>query len=310
MIPAPCGNRGNEDCRGINEMDKHTERALSECYRLIEETGDAQACLERYPELAKEIEDYLRVRRIIAAASPSTPRPAARDAGQRLLLSALARGQHGGHTMFPRLSPFRLAGALAGLTLAAGLAVGAGAATGGVSAPAPVNSLLSKVGITHTASHGGSSHGEEAETPTLGAHGGAVSDAVHDAQATATPGPGRGQAVSEAACEEAHDRSTLPEGAQAAPGQEGRSPKDCTHPNADGTPGAGKGNAQQSQASPKAEETATPEADETPGPDEDGGPRGQHVPHPDATSVPAEGHGSRSEDNGLSAPHGPPADRP
>jgi cytochrome c5 len=67
-----------------------------------------------------------------------------------------------------------------------------------------------------------------------GEHGAAVSQAVHEAKANLEEGEKVGPAVSEAACTAAHDRSTLPEGAQNAPGQEGREPKDCTHPsNAD-----------------------------------------------------------------------------
>jgi uncharacterized membrane protein YgcG len=74
-------------------------------------------------------------------------------------------------------------------------------------------------------------------------HGDSVSGAVHDAIASTTPGPDRGPAVSEAACDAAHDRSTLPEGAQAAPGKQGDEPKDCTHsePGSDGTPEVGSG---------------------------------------------------------------------
>ena len=66
-------------------------------------------------------------------------------------------------------------------------------------------------------------------------HGEAVSQAVHDAKASLEDGEKVGPAVSEAACEAAHDRSTLPQGAQDAPGQDKeRPPKDCTHPsNAD-----------------------------------------------------------------------------
>ena len=72
-------------------------------------------------------------------------------------------------------------------------------------------------------------------TPT---HGQTVRDAVHAAKASATPGAGKGPAVSEAACTAAHDRSTLPAGAQNAAGQVGREPKDCTHPSSTETPEA------------------------------------------------------------------------
>jgi hypothetical protein len=67
-------------------------------------------------------------------------------------------------------------------------------------------------------------------------HGAAVSQAVHDAKAALEDGEKVGPAVSEAACEAAHDRSTLPEGAQNAPGQQTDAPvKDCTHPSNKGT---------------------------------------------------------------------------
>jgi hypothetical protein len=70
-------------------------------------------------------------------------------------------------------------------------------------------------------------------------HGEAVSQAVHDAKASLEDGEKVGPAVSEAACEAAHDRNTLPQGAQDAPGQDKeRPPKDCTHPsNADSDDG-------------------------------------------------------------------------
>jgi hypothetical protein len=67
-------------------------------------------------------------------------------------------------------------------------------------------------------------------------HGAAVSQAVHDAKAGLEDGEKVGPAVSEAACEAAHDRSTLPDGAQNAPGQQGDTPmKDCTHPSNKGS---------------------------------------------------------------------------
>ena len=74
---------------------------------------------------------------------------------------------------------------------------------------------------------------EASATPT---HGQTVRDAVHAAQASATPGAGKGAAVSEAACTAAHDRSTLPAGAQNAAGQADREPKDCNHPSATEAP--------------------------------------------------------------------------
>jgi hypothetical protein len=59
-------------------------------------------------------------------------------------------------------------------------------------------------------------------------HGNYVSDAVKDAKDGTPPGPERGEAVSSAACEAAHDRSTLPQSAQDAPGQADKDAKDCS----------------------------------------------------------------------------------
>ncbi len=70
----------------------------------------------------------------------------------------------------------------------------------------------------------------DAQTGDATNHGQSVSKAVHDAKAGLEDGDKVGPAVSEAACTAAHERTTLPEGAQKAPGQVGREPKDCTHP--------------------------------------------------------------------------------
>jgi hypothetical protein len=69
---------------------------------------------------------------------------------------------------------------------------------------------------------------QEGEEPVN--HGQSVRQAVQDARDGLEEGDKVGPAVSEAACTAAHDRTTLPEGAQNAPGQEGREPRDCTHP--------------------------------------------------------------------------------
>jgi hypothetical protein len=114
-------------------------------------------------------------------------------------------------------------------------------------------------------------------TATL-THGQSVSNAVQDAISSTTPGPERGQAVSEAACTAAHDRTTLPQGAQDAKGQQNKDPKDCTHPNADAT------------SSPQAGTTpeATPDA---------GGPGNSGTHGPDSSSS--------SSSPGNSGTHGP-----
>jgi hypothetical protein len=62
-----------------------------------------------------------------------------------------------------------------------------------------------------------------------GEHGAAVSDAVRQAKEDLEEGDKVGPAVSEAACQEAHNPETLPSGAAAA--HDAHKPdKDCTHP--------------------------------------------------------------------------------
>jgi hypothetical protein len=113
------------------------------------------------------------------------------------------------------LPHFRLiAGGVAGAIFLATF-VGAGASPVG---PTPVSDVL---GLT-------------------GEHGGAVSDAVHDAKEGLEEGDKVGPAVSEAACREAHNPDTLPDGAQAA--HENKPEKDCTHPsNSDAVEEEGEG---------------------------------------------------------------------
>jgi hypothetical protein len=89
--------------------------------------------------------------------------------------------------------------------------------------------------------------GEEDEPAN---HGAAVSQAVHDAKASLEDGEKVGPAVSEAACTAAHDRTTLPDGAQNAPGQDKDHPeKDCTHPSNADDQGGEEVNADSDQAS-------------------------------------------------------------
>ena len=132
--------------------------------------------------------------------------------------------------MFGAILKSRAAVGLAAIGLLASGAVGAGAAGGGINSSGPVNHALSRVGVV-----------EKAQTPqSEDNHGSDVSEKVHQAIESSTPGAGRGQAVSEAACEAAHNKLTLPTPAQAAPGHNKENEKDCEHPNADGTPGRGR----------------------------------------------------------------------
>jgi hypothetical protein len=256
-------------------MDETRPRDLADFYRLLDETGRLEEALARYPGFEDELRAHLALRRDLAGLWAEGPAPVVVASRRRLVLSSVQSiaGREGETMSWKKLT--RLASPVAALGLFAFAVLGAGAASGGVNVPGFSDVL--GVSAQNTNGSDGQHNGRDqdrnddaspkagasatpAATSTPGdekgsvgaldvngtpegtatpAHGGAVSQAVHDAIASSTPGPGRGIAVSEAACAAAHDRSTLPEGAQNAPGQQDREPKDCAHPNADGTPGKG-----------------------------------------------------------------------
>jgi hypothetical protein len=168
---------------------------LVECMGLLEETGDFVRCLELYPDLGQELREFVEAARSLSALAPPSPSPELRNSGRRLLLSSLSQIR-GGTPMWQRIVSNKTAAIAAAAALFVLGTVGAGAATG---------------------------------------HGEAVSEAVHKAKewALGEDGDGRvGPAVSEAACEAAHNSGTLPDGAQDAPGhnKDPEDQKDCTHP--------------------------------------------------------------------------------
>jgi len=250
-------------------MDETRGRALADFYRLLDETGRLEEALARYPEMEEELRAQLALRRDLAGLWAEGPEPVVVASRRRLVLSSVQSlaGREGEKMSWKRFS--RLASPIAALGLFAFAVLGAGAASGGVNVPgfSDVLGVSAQNSNANNGQHNGRGQQNEDATPTVAAtstpddeegsvgalevtgtpestatptHGQSVSQAVHDAIASSTPGPDRGIAVSEAACTAAHDRSTLPEGAQNAPGQQDREPKDCTHPNADGTPGNGK----------------------------------------------------------------------
>lgn len=208
---------------------KSSEMRLSECLRLLEETQDIDRCVALYPDLEQDIRASLAAISQLRRINSSVPELSGIDASRRSLFSALAAKQ-GGHSVIRNLLQGRALAGLAALGIIAFGAVGAGA-SGAATESGPLNDVLSHVGVVEKSDHGS-----------------AVRDAVHEAKETTPPGPERGRAVSEAACTAAHDRSTLPAGAQNAPGQEGRDPKDCdkatesqSQPDDDDKPGRGRG---------------------------------------------------------------------
>jgi hypothetical protein len=227
------------------------EETLADCYRLLEQTGDLEACFRRYPELRADLEADLLLHEKLASFAP--PAPLGEAAGRRLLLGQLAvrnealqsRGVLG-------FRPLRLAGLAAGLALLGASVVGAGASpnipsvVGGL--PEQALQQIEKVSrgkpATVPPAHSQGSKPNQTVAPDVvlpqqvgeGEHGASVSDAVREAIDGTDPGPERGQAVAQAACEAAHDRSTLPTPAQQAPGLENKPEKEpCLFEN-QGTP--------------------------------------------------------------------------
>ncbi len=178
---------------------------LIECLRLFEETGDLAVCLERYPDLSRELHEHSATAESLAGLQPPSPLPESANSSRRLLLASAASSPGAAPSIFSR----RIAAVLAaGAALFVVGALGASAAPGSPLAQ-PVSVVLGTLGL-------GSDHGEE------------VKQNVHDAIDSTEPGPERGRAVSEAACEAAHNRENLPQGAQDAPGQVGQAPPDCS----------------------------------------------------------------------------------
>ena len=160
------------------------------------------------PEHEVSDADLSAALKALASARPPAPSTASQSASRRLLLSSLSQPEGGmsvNRVFWKKAMPFTIAGAIFVVA-----AAGAAAASGNGS---PLNNVLGSVGLSQSSDN----------------HGSHVSDAVHQAIATATPGPGFGQAVSEAACTAAHDRTTLPSGAQNAPGQQNAA-SDCGTP--------------------------------------------------------------------------------
>jgi hypothetical protein len=192
-------------------------------------------CLREYADLEQELRTHLATLDRLSMPIPAQPASASQAQSRRLVLSSL-QPETRGQKMFQGLSG-KAAVLLAALGLMSVGTLGA-AAAGGVNGHGPVNDVLSSIGVVERASSTATDEDEDADVKN---HGSDVSQKVHDAIASTTPGPGRGIAVSQAACEAAHDRTTLPTPAQNAPGQKDRTPKPelCVHPNADGTPGRG-----------------------------------------------------------------------
>ena len=202
---------------------KQKEQRLGECLRYLEDTGDLEGCVRLYPDLRPEIDAQMAVVEKLSAAKAPPVDAAAQISSRRQVLSSLSYQPAASDRSRGIFSRRFLAPLAAIVLLAAGAAAG-GAAAGEADRPGMVNDILSSVGVVSKAPP------EQASDE----HGSDVSDGVQDTIDGTPPGPQRGVDVSETACEAAHDRTSLPESAQSAPGQEEGDPKDCAHP-ANGT---------------------------------------------------------------------------
>jgi hypothetical protein len=169
----------------------------------LERTGDVERLTQEYPEFAEQMQSFWHARRLLQGSVPQLEDERLLTLKHEFLTTIAAARPRG---VFGMLS-IRLASLLGigGVLVAASL----GASAAGLSPTQRAGEMLEIVGV----------------------HGSSVSDAVQEAKEGTPPGPGRGEAVSSAACAAAHDRSTLPQGAQDAPGQADKDAKDCSQSN-------------------------------------------------------------------------------
>jgi hypothetical protein len=181
----------------------YRDEGLRTCLDELEHTGDLERLAQEYPEFAEQMQSFWHARRLLQGSVPQLE-------DERLLTL-----KHEFLTTIAAARPKRVFGTLS-VRLAGLLGIG------GVLVAASLGASAAGLGPTQRA-------GELLES--VGVHGSSVSDAVQEAKEGTPPGPGRGEAVSSAACEAAHDRSTLPQGAQDAPGQADKDAKDCSQSN-------------------------------------------------------------------------------
>jgi hypothetical protein len=181
----------------------YREGSLRTCLDDLERTGDLERLAQQYPQFGPEMQSFLITRHLLDGTIPQLDNDKLLNLKHEFLATITAARPKGVFGMLP----VRLA-ALLGI--------------GGVLVAASLGASAAGLGPAPRA-------GEVLES--MGVHGRSVSDAVHEAIEGTSPGPERGEAVSAAACEAAHDRSTLPQGAQDAPGQEDKETKDCSKSN-------------------------------------------------------------------------------
>ncbi len=131
-----------------SETDRRKQKTLEACYRLLDETGDCELCLQLYPDLADEIRAHIETHQLLIALAPPDPDPVATATGRRWLLSSLAQ-RPPRRSVLARLTGPALSGWLVALSMLSVVAVvGVSASTTGT--PHSVNVVLDELHITHS----------------------------------------------------------------------------------------------------------------------------------------------------------------
>jgi hypothetical protein len=76
-------------------MRRRDLRALAECYKIIEATGDLALCRKLYPEVMDRLVKDVKLQTRLAAFK--APDPEATASARAALLEALKAAQHGGN---------------------------------------------------------------------------------------------------------------------------------------------------------------------------------------------------------------------
>jgi hypothetical protein len=192
---------------GVNVFERnrmYREDGLRTCLEELGRTGDLERLQLEYPQFTEQMQSFWDTLRLLEGAVPQLEDEKLLTLKHEFLTVIATRRPK---RVFGML-PVRLAGLLGigGVLVAASL----GASAAGLGPALRAGGVLESMGVSRS---------------------GQVSDAVQGAIDGSSPGSERGEAVSAAACEAAHDRSTLPQGAQDAAGQESKEAKDCSKSN-------------------------------------------------------------------------------
>lgn len=131
-------------------MTEHENR-LTECFALLERTGDAAFCKALYPDLADDIDHFVHAQTLLGDDVPAPDDAAVIGARNRLLAAVGAAPVASSRRSFWTSSLGKprwfAAGIAAGLLLTASI----GASAAGLNSPGPSNQFLTALGLTNAA---------------------------------------------------------------------------------------------------------------------------------------------------------------